>query len=82
MLWSVLGKCCSSVSIKYEPDSVFLHRWDREVVTKAVDSGLFPLPQGVNATRDVFNVTSRLGTDGEFAYVFHGFTAFIVYLVC
>ncbi|KAF9034292.1 Alpha/Beta hydrolase protein [Panaeolus papilionaceus] len=41
--------------------------WDREVVTKAVDSGLFPLPQGVNATRDVFNVTSRLGTDGEFA---------------
>ncbi|KAK2749879.1 hypothetical protein FQN57_005295 [Myotisia sp. PD_48] len=31
-----------------------------------VNSGLFPLPSGPNGTLNVFNVTSRVSTDGEF----------------
>ncbi|KAJ7433577.1 cholinesterase [Mycena galericulata] len=34
--------------------------------TAALDSGLFPLPSTGNATLDMFNVTSRVATDGEF----------------
>ncbi|KZT39149.1 alpha/beta-hydrolase [Sistotremastrum suecicum HHB10207 ss-3] len=31
-----------------------------------LSSGLFPVPNGANSTLDVFNVTSRVATDGEF----------------
>lgn len=36
------------------------------VVSQAVASNLFPLPNSGNATMDLFNQTARIGTDGEF----------------
>lgn len=37
--------------------------------TLIVESELFPLPSGPNATLNVYNVTSRVATDGEFRCV-------------
>jgi len=37
-----------------------------DVTTQVVNSSLFPIPTTGNATWDLYNLTSRIGTDGEF----------------
>ncbi|KAF9034290.1 Alpha/Beta hydrolase protein [Panaeolus papilionaceus] len=39
---------------------------DGQTAQKAVGSSLFPMPKSVNTTANVFNLTSRIGTDGQF----------------
>ncbi|PPR02327.1 hypothetical protein CVT24_011668 [Panaeolus cyanescens] len=39
---------------------------DATIAQKAVNSGLFPMPKGDDALQNVFNLTSRIGTDGQF----------------
>ncbi|KAH6891781.1 cholinesterase [Coprinopsis sp. MPI-PUGE-AT-0042] len=39
---------------------------DSEVAQRALESGLFPLPSGSNATWNLHNQTSRISTDGQF----------------
>lgn len=40
-----------------------------DVVNKVLDSNLFPTPLGTNSLENLFNLTSRIGTDGQFRSV-------------
>lgn len=46
-----------------------VHRISDELASTALDSGLFSLATTGNSTMDIFNVTSRIATDGEFLCV-------------
>lgn len=37
-----------------------------DVVNKVVGSDLFPTPPGANPLENLYNLTSRIGTDGQF----------------
>lgn len=40
-----------------------------DIANAVIASGLFPNPNTGNETLDIFNVTGRVSTDGQFRYV-------------